>query len=213
MVENPEKSGIIKNMTANDYIIERDDGITTSYNTKADYSIKIPGLSDQVNTGLSDACRRVAKAGTENQCEAMELINLKTGMSLYSELGEYDQVGGEKFWKFLAGYPNDKFAFVHNHPSTGFLSYIDMQTLVSTEHIQVMVSTSNDGLKRIVYGDNKDFRLLDVIYKDEIANIRKHVKDGTLEMENYRNEFQKLIVSNAIRDYANLGFWEVDGRA
>ena len=200
-------------MVANDFEIKRDDGNPTSYNPDADYSINIPGLPDRVNDGLSDACRRVAKAGTENQCEAMELVNLKTGKSLYSELGEYDQVGGEKFWKFLEGHSNDKFAFVHNHPSTGFLSYVDMQTLASTEQIQVMVSTSNDGLKRIAYGDTKDFRLFDVIYKDEIANIRKRIKDGTLEMANYRNEFQKSIVSNAIRDYANLGFWEVDGRA
>jgi len=212
VVENPEKSGIIRGMAANDIIIGRDDGKITAYNPKADYSVSIPGLPDAVNNGLSDACRRVAKAGSENRCEAMELVDLKTGKSRFDELGEYDQVGGEKFWNFIEQHPEDRFAFIHNHPSVGFLSYADMQTFTSNEQIQVMVSTSNNGLKRIAYGDTKDTRLLDMIYQNDVNQLRNRIRHGSLEMADYRTEFQKLVVENAVRDYANLGFWEVDGR-
>ena len=199
-------------MEANNFEIRRGNPKFTKYDPSADYSISIPGLPDEVNGGLSGACCRVAKNGSDNKCEALELIDLTTGIVRYIELGEYDHVGGDEFWQFIRDNPDDIFAFVHNHPTNDFLSSTDMETFVTTEQIQAMISTSNDGLKRIAYGDIKDSRLLVDIFKNKVDNLRKQIKDGMLKAVEYPYELQKLLVENAIRDYSNLGFWEVDGR-
>jgi len=213
VVDKTEKHGIIKGMAANDFEIMRGDGKITTYDPKADYSISVPGLSDGVNGGLSDACRRVARAGSENQCEALELVDLKTGKRRYGELGEYDQVGGEEFWSFIEQHPNDKFAFIHSHPTDGFLSSVDMQTFAGNRQIQMMISTSNDGLKRIAYGDSKKLGVFfDVYYENDFSPLRNGLKDGSLEMVDYRFELEKLKIEKSINEFANLGFWEVDGR-
>ena len=212
MVDNPEKSGIIENMAANDFEIRRENPKYTKFDPYADYSVNISALSDTVNNGLSDACRRVAEDGTKNRCEALSLIDLGTGKQRHYELGDYDSVGGKRFQGFIEKNQNGKFAFVHNHPTDGFLSSVDMQTFISTEQIKIMISTSNDGLKRIVFGDIKDSRFLENIYQVDVNDLRKQIKNGTLEMVEYPYELQKLLVENAIRDYGNFGFWEVDGR-
>jgi len=77
----------------------------------------------------------------------------------------------------------------------------------------MMVSTSNNGLKRIVYGDNKKSGVFfDIYYENEFRPLRSRLKDGTLEMVDYQFELEKLKVEKAINEFANLGFWEVDGR-
>jgi len=76
-------------MAANDFEIKRENSKFTEYNPKADYSINIPGLSDEVNGGLSDACRGVAENGTKHQAEVLSLVDLGTGEQKYYEVGEY----------------------------------------------------------------------------------------------------------------------------
>ena len=58
-------------MGANDIVIRRENPNITSFNPQADYTITISGVSDVVNNGLSDACRKVAEEGTKNQCEVL----------------------------------------------------------------------------------------------------------------------------------------------
>lgn len=197
---------------ANDFMINRENPRITEFNPNADYSINVPGLSDRVNYGLSDATRRVAEKGSVSKREAMELVDLRTGKSVFEEIGYFDSVGGEKFWQFIEQHPNDRLAFVHSHNTDGFLSSTDMQTIVTNEQIQMMISTSNDGLKRIAYGNIKDNRLLSDIYQSDLTSIGKTIRAEGLSSADYHFRSQARIVENAIRDYANLGFWEVDGR-
>lgn len=212
-----EKNGIMDDTTnrekvANCFMINRENPEVTVFDPNADYTITVPGLPDNVNRGLSEANRRVAELGSQTKREAMELIELKTGLSKFNELGDFDSVGGERYLRFIARNPNGRFAFVHSHNTDGFLSATDMQTLASTEQIRVMISTSNDGLKRIACGNVKDYRLLETIYQKDVDILRERIKAGTLEMVDYPSELQKLLVNNAVRDFANLGFWETDGR-
>lgn len=83
---------------------------------------------------------------------------------------------------------------------------------VSTQFCKAMISTSNDGLKRIAYGDQKTDKALYSLYKNEIEELRKEVKSGIIASVDYSFELEKLQVELAIKDFSNLGFWEVDGR-
>jgi len=51
------------------------------------------------------------------------------------------------------------------------------------------------------------------LFKKELEALRLKLKNGIISMPDYSFKFEKLLVENSIRDYANLGFWEVDGRA
>ena len=200
-------------MVVNDLKIKREDNKFTEYNPESDYTIKIPGLADAANDGLSDACRRVAKDGTNRQCEVLSLVDIETGKQKYYELGDYEQVGGEKFWSFIEDNPNGNFAFVHNHPTDSFLSSIDMQTFAGNTPIKLIIPTSNDGLKRIAHGNiKKPGVFFDVYYENDVKVLRDKLKNGTLDYPEYSFELEKLKVEKAINEFANLGFWEVDGR-
>jgi hypothetical protein len=199
---------------AKDINIQRGNNKITAYNPYADYNINIEGLPDIVNVSLSKSCREVAKIGSENNCEMLHLIDLDTGELSFFEKGANDEVGGKGFWNFISKNENKvkKFAFIHNHPTDGFLSATDMQTFIRNENILCMISTSNDGLKRIAYGNIKTKIKLTDLYKDEIEDLRKKARSGIIDAPDYTFEYEILLVENSIRDFANLGFWEVDGR-
>ena len=101
-------------MAAKGFEIRRVSGGFTEYNPKADYSINVPGLPNAVNKGLSDACRSVAKTGSVMRCEVLALVDLNSGKRAYYETGDYNSVGGTKFWDFIKARQNDRFAFVTN---------------------------------------------------------------------------------------------------
>ena len=205
-------SRISMNKTANDFEIKRPDYKFVEYNANADYSVNVPGLPDVVNRGLSDACRNTAEMGSARQCEVLNLVDLTEGKLVYHEIGEFDEIGGKGFWKFIGKNPEGKYAFVHNHLTDGFLSSTDMQTFVGNSQIRVMISTSNNGLKRIAYGDNKRPGIyFDLYYQEDIEKLRNKLKNGIINPADYSFELEKMIVENAIRDYSNLGFWGVDG--
>ena len=70
-LQSQDNSGTIDDIAdnekaANDFMINRENSEITKYNPKADYTIKVPGLSDEVNKGLSEATRNVAEKGTKN---------------------------------------------------------------------------------------------------------------------------------------------------
>ena len=52
-----------------------------------------------------------------------------------------------------------------------------------------------------------------LIYHNDLERLRGQIKNGTLDAVEYPHEQQTLLVRNAIRDFANLGFWDIDGRA
>jgi hypothetical protein len=207
------KLGTKRNNAAKDYGIHQHGYVRTEFNPKADYSIQISGLSDDVNYGLSDACRNVAEKGSVTGHEALDLVSLTDGKRVYHEIGTDDEVGGDDFWEFLRANPNSRLAFVHNHPTDSFLSSTDLQTFAGNKQIQIMISTSNDGLKRVLYGDTKqEGILLYDYYKNDLDALREKVRKGLIEPADYSSEMEKMLIENAIRDFANLGFWEVDGR-
>ncbi|MGI6014349.1 MAG: phage minor head protein [Oscillospiraceae bacterium] len=197
---------------ASDLNIQRPNNEITSYNKAADYTIDIPGLPDEVNKGLSKACENVAKLGTERNREVLNLVDLSNGKAIFVEIGEEGEVGGFDFWQFIEKHPDGKFAFVHNHPTDGFLSSTDMQTFMSTPEIACMIAVSNDGLKRIAYGNVKTNEMLQLLYDEEVTVLRQKLRNGIIQDTDYTFELEKLLVENAIKDFANLGFWEVDGR-
>jgi len=42
--------------------------------------------------------------------------------------------------------------------------------------------------------------------------LREKLRIGQLDTADYSFELEKLKVENAIKEFANLGFWGVDGR-
>lgn len=72
------------------------------YNPNATYNVNVEGIQKFVNTGLSKACREVAKLGYADKKEHLALVNLRTGKTVYTETGNNMSVGGSGFWHFVA---------------------------------------------------------------------------------------------------------------
>ena len=49
-------------------------------------------------------------------------------------------------------------------------------------------------------------------YASDLVVVSKKLRSKTIGILDYKFESEKKQIENAIRDFANYGFWEVDGR-
>ena len=183
------------------------------YDEKNDYSVKIEGYSDIVNKGLSKALEDVAKRGSEDRCEHMHLVNLKTGAIDYSEDGDSDSVG-YKFSQYVSGYPDEKFAFIHNHNIISSLSEADLTTPIINQNIVMQVAVQNDGVKYIAQRmkDVPEGYYADFYFEEELENLNKLSRDGKITPIERIYRREEIIVEGLIREFYGGKVMVLDGR-
>lgn len=176
------------------------------YDTENDYSINIDTYSKVVNEGLSKAAQSVAELGSKDRCEHMYLVNLNTGnLDFYETNGMPNEVG-YKFWKYIDEHKNQKFAFVHNHNTNSSLSETDLNTMLTTEQVPTMIAVTNNSIKYIAERKKMlETTDCDSLYKEEIDELNKMVKDGTIMVAQRGRRREIIIVDNLIRDYTRKG--------
>lgn len=176
------------------------------YDAKNDYSLHIDTYSEKVNKGLSKAAESVAKLGSKDRCEHMYLVNLDTGnLDFYETNGMPNEVG-YKFWKYIEEHKDEKFAFIHNHNTNTSFSEADIRTVLREEQIPVMIAVTNNAIKYVAERkkivEETDF---DVLYKKDMNELNKKIKDGTLMIAQRGLAREEIIVDNLIRDYTKKG--------
>jgi len=193
----------------------RNTNTKVEYNPNNDYTVKLPGHSDEVNRGLSKAIESVAIKGTQDGNEHMHLVDLKSGSVTYYETNGQPGEVGYDFWKFLKKYPGETFAFVHNHNVDSSFSEPDIRTLLRTPEISMMVAARNDGVKYIAEkgATVPNTTWYDDLYQKEIDVLNKAHRDGKITSAERSLQRELLIVDNLLRDYTKGGkLIEYDGR-
>lgn len=197
-VDNSGESDIIKTAAKSPYSNE-----VLEYNQNADYKVNLPDKSDEVNGGLSKACKQVAELGYKDGKEHLALVNLQNGNIDYEETGDSISVGGTDFWKFINNHKDGSFAFVHNHNTKSQFSEIDMQTLLLDNPIKMFSISRYDGKIFFIEGNNTfiDNVNFDKIYNADITAINNKLKNGSITAGERTYLREKTIVENAIRDF------------
>ena len=72
--------------------IPKNTGTTVLYNPNASFKVNISEWSKEANSGISKACAEVARLGGEDNKEHLRLVDLETGRSIYSEIGDENSV-------------------------------------------------------------------------------------------------------------------------
>ena len=173
------------------------------YNPEYDYSISIEEYPAMVNKGLSDAARDVAEKGGKDRCEHMHLVDLETGnLEYYETNGEPSEVG-YNFWDYLKEHPEKKYAFVHNHNTDSMFSQTDIQTLLTTEQVPVMIAVRNDAIKYIAERKCDSISNLDLYseYNDDIEALNIEHQNGIITAGERAIKLEQTIVYNALRDF------------
>lgn len=183
--------------------VPKNTGKKVAYNPNADFSIKVDGYDEQVLSGLSKASAEVAREGAADGLEHLRLVDLESGEVSYQEIGERDAVGGIGFWGFIKGQRSKRFAFVHNHPTDGYLSEADMRTLLAENPVDMFVAVRHDGIryvaeKRKTPAETFNF---DALYQDEINSLNQKVRDGKITASDRMKLREELLVNNLLRDY------------
>lgn len=183
------------------------------YNDKNSYDVKLDGFNSNVNSGVSEACRNVAKLGSKDRCEHMHLVNLSSGELNFYETNNSPNEVGMDFWNYIDKHPDDKFAFIHNHNTDTSFSEADLRTLLTTENIPVMIAARNDGVIYLV--ERKGGRIksgwFDDLYEDELKVLNEQSRQGIISGEERSLRREIMIVENLIRDYTK-GLVQIDGR-
>lgn len=191
----------------------RNTGEAVEYNPKADFGIKLDGVTAEAQAGLSEASGLVAKRGGADGREHMYLVNLESGALEFYEGGSENEVGGRSFWDFALSHESGKFAFVHNHNTDGYFSETDMRTLLTTQSIKMFVAVRLDGVKYIAEKTRPapNMYLFDDLYKAEIQELTQKLKQGIITPGERTRERERIIVDGLLRDYTK-GLIELDGR-
>lgn len=176
------------------------------FNPSADYSIQARGYSDAVNAGLSKASYEVAFAGGQDRKEHLQMIDLETGSKVYEETGTGGEVGGDQYRRFITENPNGRYAFVHNHPTDGFLSIADLQTLFTQPNIEIMAAIRNDGVKYVVKKRKAmpKVAIPDLLYPEEIEELNKKSRSGKITAGERTFMRETILTRNMIRDYGEV---------
>ena len=119
------------------------------------------------------------------------------------------------FWKELEKDTAKKYAFVHNHNTDGMLSETDLQTMLSTEQVPVMIAVRNDAVKYIAErkGGILKTAYYDELYEEDIKKLNEKVKNGIITVAERTKEREVIIVENLLRDFTKGGkLIEQDGR-
>jgi len=124
-----------ENIAANAAI--RNTHTTLNFNPNASFEVKIETFNDTVNAGFSAASRKVAEIGGPKRIECLSLVDIDTGKEVFFEEGDEISVGSRKFWDFIKEYPDNNFAFIHNHNSDGYFSETDLRTLLYNNNIKM----------------------------------------------------------------------------
>ncbi len=194
---------------------KRNTGRKVEFNPDYDYSITIDGYSKEVNVGLSEASRKVAELGGKDYNEHMYLVNLENGELSYYETNGLPREVGYEFWKELEKDTAKKYAFVHNHNTDGMLSETDLQTMLSTEQVPVMIAVRNDAVKYTAErkGGILKTAYYDELYEEDIKKLNEKVKNGIITVAERTKEREVIIVENLLRDFTKGGkLIEQDGR-
>lgn len=195
-VASSENSGIIKAAEQPRYY----DRVVP--NPEAEFIVKIDGYNQAVNNGLSKACKIVADVGFKNDCEALRLVNLDTGIIEYEEMGTGESVGNESFWEFAGQNSNKRYAFVHNHNTMSGFSETDMRTLLSDNCIEMFVVSRADGTIMVVEKcKTPETLVFDRIYADELEQINKQSRMGEISLGERTFLREQIIVDNLIKEY------------
>lgn len=199
------KDAKMPNMGAADAV--RNTGRSVAFDENASYRIDFPQFSARVNNGIANAMRDVAKKGTETGFEYMHLVNLTTGESVFDEGNGLERNVGYAFWAYIAKHENEQFAFVHNHNTDGSLSETDLQTLVTTKQIPMMIAVRNDG---IIYAAERKGEILktgvfDDLYAEELKGLQEQLKSGTITMSQRTKQRELIIVECLLRDHTKGG--------
>lgn len=196
---------------------ERNTGTKVEYNEKYDYTVPVEGFDQKVKAALNSAAKNVAMLGSEDGFEHLQLIDLKTGESLYYETNrDADSVGGKAFWSWIKKNSGRKIAFVHNHNTDGYFSETDMRTLLSTSDIQVMVAVRNDAV--IYVAEKKAGKdiinvMFDELYEKELKELNQQIRDGIIMPYERAIRREEIIVNGLLKDYTKAGgLVEHDGR-
>lgn len=186
------------------------------YNSQYDYSIKLNGYSDEVNKGLSKAAENVAKYGSRDKYEYMQLVDLNSG-KLEQLITDKDRssVGGEDFWRFIKEHKDTDYAFVHNHNTDSAFSETDMRTLLTTENIKIMIAVRNDAIIYIAErkGEILKDAFFDRYYKEDINELNVKCRNGIITVAERTRLREEMIVENLLRDYTKQkGLYEINGK-
>lgn len=184
------------------------------YDETNDYSINLPGYSEQVNQGLSKAARDVAMKGSKDRCEHMHLIDLKTGEDVFYETNGDPGSVGSAFWKVARENPDKNFAFIHNHNIISSFSETDLETAVTTKNIPVIIAMQNNGVSYAVErtADIPNSYYPDFYFEKELEELNKASRAGKIAPYERAIEREKIIVDGLIRDFFKKGVIKRDGR-
>lgn len=179
-------------------------------NKEATFDVFISTYPERVNERISEACKQTAPNGSKDNKEHLVLVNTKNGDWVYEEVGDAGQVGGPEFYKYLSEHPQDKFAFVHNHPSGKILSLGDLQTFLGHPQLDSFIAAGHNGKVYVAYGEKKAVKnnnaMSEVFQYDNelLKDLRILKKQGIIDDIDFRNSTELLRVNFLLKNYCSF---------
>lgn len=157
------------------------------------YTVNVPEFSEEINTAVSEAAKKVAEVGSNARYEYASIIDMDTGSEVYFGTSE-DRSSVNSYYNFLRGHKDGKYIMVHNHNTHTGLSLPDIQELEMWENMNVIVSVTNDGYINVAISNG--VRTAEYLY-----SRYEKVRYDLLKSGKSSGEVEKELVKLAVREF------------
>lgn len=156
------------------------------YNDQAEFKIKIDGVSEEIISKVSDACRQSIKLGAEDGNEHGFTVNIQSGEVRYYTSGTAGEIFGKDFFDYLRSQPDNSVISVHNHADNRGFSYSDINTFVTEKALFGNVAAGHNGTAYYVENNIRKFETGSAftdadLFDDIMSALRTEMKSGKIE--------------------------------
>lgn len=166
------------------------------------YTVNISEFSEEINTAISGAVKKVAEAGSKERYEYASIIDMNTGLEVYFGTNE-EHSSVNSYYKFLRENLDGKYIMVHNHNIFTGLSLPDIQELEMWENMHTIVSVTNNGYINVAISNG--VRTTEYLYSKYEEERRRLLSSGKSS-----RDAEREIVKLAAREFVDGGIKEYD---
>ena len=92
---------------------------------------------------------------------------------------------------------------MHNHNIVSSLSLTDLETVITTENLPIMIAVQNDGVKYIA--ERKERAVIgyyaDIYYEDELKELNQRSRNGKISPSERIFERERIITAAIIDEF------------
>lgn len=178
------------------------------FNEKADFGIKLSGVSQEVCDRIQLLCKNITRKGSETGKEYAYAIDKIEGKEIAYEEGNVGECMSVEFLTEISKWENDSVIIMHNHTDNRGASYFDVNISLTEKVVYASIMSCNNGDMHYISARKKKFdesSVFDLVFdvdetavQEELKKLPEYdiIKENQGSLSSAREEIIAKIIAN-----------------